>query len=128
VSAVAKERRGKDEPRDIHYLCVDWGRWARCAMPGAEGSSEGYLRERTSPSHPGEPSPEVALTEKAVAKMRIDRKDYWSVFARYYLNPTELSESEIADELDYSPQRVEAMLRQARILVGYHLHSLSRQA
>ena len=112
----------KDEPREIHYRCVKWGNWARCAMPGAEGTSEGYLRERTDQAHIGEPDEEVAETERAVAQMRSQRRDYWAAFARYYLNPTELSEEEIADELGFSEARINATLRQARILIGYLLH------
>lgn len=113
-----------DEPREIHLLMLAWGRWARCPAPGAEGTAAGYLRQRLDHAHDGEPTPEIELTEKAVAKMRAARPDYWSVVARYYLNPSQLSESEIADEVGYNVQRVAAMLRQARILVGHHLHAL----
>lgn len=124
MAAVMRRDVGltKDEPQDIHKRCLAWGNWARCAMPGAEGTSEGYLRERTDQAHIGEPDEEVAETERAVAKMRFQRRDYWAAFARYYLNPTELSEEEIADDLGFSEERVNAMLRQARILIGYHLH------
>lgn len=129
MSAVVAERprrrwsgTGRDEPRDIHKRCVTWGQWARCAQPGAEGTSEGYMRERTDAAHAGEPTEEVAATDRAVAKMRAQRKDYWKFFSRYYLNPTELSEYEIAGETGFSIERVEATLRQARILIGYHLH------
>lgn len=115
---------GRDEPRDIHELCVRWGRWARCAEPGADGTSEGYLRERIDHGHESEPTAEIALTDKAVGKMKVQRKDYWRPFARYYLNPTSLSEEEIAALLAMPTMRVNAMLRQARILVGYHLHQL----
>lgn len=118
----------KDEPRDIHDRCVKWGNWARCAMPGAEGTSEGYLRERTGQAHIGEPDEEVAATELAVAQMRTQRRDYWAAFARYYLNPTDRSEEEIADELGFSEARINAMLRQARILIGYLLHKSVRRA
>jgi hypothetical protein len=91
-------------------------------MPGAEGTSEGYMRERTDQAHVGEPSEEVAETDKAVGKMRVQRAQYWRIFARYYLNPTELSEYEIAIDLGHNIEFVEATLRQARMLVGYHLH------
>jgi hypothetical protein len=117
----------RDEPQDIHKLCVAWGRWARCALPGADGTSQGYLRERIDHAHAGEPTPEIALTEQAAAKMRVERKDYWAAFARYYLNPTDLSEEEIADMLEMPLHRVTATLRQARILVGFHLHKLRNQ-
>ena len=129
MSAVLAYRRMEyDEPRDIHERCLRWGSWARCAQPGAEGTSEGYLRERLDHAHESEPSPEVAETEKAVAKMAVQRADYYRAFKRYYLNPTQLSEDEIADELRMSLERVNAMLRQARILIGYHLHQESVRA
>lgn len=128
VVSRAVRAQGKDEPRHIHKRCLDWGQWARCAQPGAEGTSEGYLRERTDQAHAGEPTEEVAATDRAVAKMRAQRQDYWKFFARYYLNPTELSEFEIAGELGFSLERVEATLRQARILVGYHLHNDASRA
>lgn len=82
------------------------------------------MRERLDHAHASEPTPEIAETDKAVARMRSQRKDYWRVFARYYLNPTELSEYEIAIEIGHSIERVSAMLRQARILVGHHIHRL----
>jgi len=120
--------RGKDQPKEIHDRCLAWGHWARCAQPGAEGTSEGYLRQRLDHAHEGEPTEEVAETDKAVARMRVARPDYWKMFARYYLNPTELSEYEIAIEIGYNVQRVEATLRQARIMVGYYLHLASQSA
>jgi hypothetical protein len=126
MSALMTRRRwsatGKDEPYEIHERCVEWGHWARCAQPGAEGTSEGYLRQRLDPAHAGEPTPSVAATDRAVAKMRVQRREYWKTFARYYLNPTALSEYEISLEIGHSPAHVEAVLRQARILIGYHLH------
>jgi hypothetical protein len=86
------------------------------------------MRERLDHAHMGEPTAEVAETDRAVAQMRTQRKDYWKIFARYYLNPTELSEYEIAIEVGLGVQRVEATLRQARILVGYHLHKNAERA
>jgi hypothetical protein len=118
----------RDEPREIHDRCVTWGAWARCALPGAEGTSEGYLRERTDAAHAGEPTEEVAETERAVNKMRMARPDYWSAFKRYYLNPTALSEEEISDATGYNPLRVNAMLRQARMLIAHYLHKFRENA
>jgi len=113
-----------DEPQAIHKLCLEWASWARCAEPGAVTQSDGYLRERTSPGHPGEPTPDIALTDKAVAKMRILRRDYYKYFSRYYLNPTAISEYEIHRQTGTPIERVNAILRQARTLVGYQRHRL----
>jgi hypothetical protein len=124
MSAVMAYRRIEcDEPRDIHERCLKWGNWARCSMPGGEGTSEGYLRERLEPGHESlEPTPEIAETDRAVAQMYLKRPDYQKFFKRYYLNPTQLSEYEISNETGASIERVNAILRQARILVGYLLH------
>ena len=119
--ARLREEPKRDEPREIHDRCVRWGAWARCAQPGAEGTAEGYLRERIDHAHDSEPTEEIVETEKAVAKMRAQRADYWSAFARYYLNPTALSEEEIAHELGRRIDLINAQLRQARILVGFYL-------
>ena len=127
MSAVRALERQRDETKDIHDRCVKWGDWARCPAPGAEGTSEGYLRERTDAAHAGEPDEEVQETEMAVNAMRIQRPDYWPAFKRYYLNPTALSEEEVADDLGFTVERVNAMLRQARFLVGFRLHQLNSQ-
>lgn len=126
--ALANEVRSADEPIAIHKLCIQWGAWARCALPGADGTSKGYLRERVDKAHEGEPTAEIALTESAIARMKIQRQDYWRYFARYYLNPTQLSEFEISNETNTPLERVTAILRQARILVGYHRYRLQSEA
>lgn len=121
---MATKDASRDEPRDIHDRCVEWASWARCPAPGGGSEASGYLRERTESEHAGEPTAEIALTDRAVARMKVQRKDYWRAFSRYYLNPTSLTEEEIADDIHLPAERVNAMLRQARILVGFHLHQL----
>lgn len=86
------------------------------------------MRERLDHAHDSEPTAEVEQTDRAVARMKVARPDYWKVFARFYLNPTELSVYEIAIELKYTTDRAEAVLRQAKMLVGYHLHKLVADA
>jgi hypothetical protein len=125
-ATIAMTGDSRDEPKAVHKKCLEWAAWARCARPGAVSNSEGYMRERIDPAHAGEPTPEIALMDKAVAQMYVERQDYKRVFDRYYLNPTALSEEEIADELGLKPQLVNAMLRQARILVAFRLHQLKR--
>jgi len=117
-----------DEPREIHKLCVEWASWARCAELGAVSQSDGYLRERTSPGHPGEPTEDVAITDRAVARMRTQRRDYYALVARYYLNPTGMSEYEVSLHTGYTIERVNAMLRQARMLIGHLRHVIENSA
>lgn len=128
-AALSTRPRGldRDEPSDVHKRCVKWAVWARCAAPGAEGTAEGYLRERTDAGHASEPDEEVAETEQAVGRMYFDRPDYRPAFDRYYLNPTELTEEEVAFQLRFTVGRVNAMLRQARILIRQKLLQLERE-
>jgi hypothetical protein len=121
MAAVVREISDAQGEKWVHKRLLEWAPWARCASPGTEGTSEGYLRERTDPGHPGEPTAEIARTDKAVAKMRVERKDYWRPLAMFYLEPGEISEYEISLRFGYSLERTAEMLRQARILIGYHL-------
>jgi hypothetical protein len=86
------------------------------------------MRERLDTAHDGEPTAEIAITDKAVAQMWIDRPDYKKPFNLFYLNPTELSEGEISDRVGHNEERVRAMLRQARMLVGFHIVQLEKVA
>jgi hypothetical protein len=124
MSAVMREGvKGREWPHD---RLVEWANWARCPLPGAEGTSEGYLRERTDQAHPGEPTAEIVITEKAVGKMYVERPHYTKAFNMYYLTPTEVSEYEISLRLFQPIERITAILRQARILVGHHIYNIER--
>jgi hypothetical protein len=88
------------------------------------------MREVTAKGHEGEPTPEIEETDKAVAKMYVQRPDYKKVFNRYYLTPAELSYYEIALALGgwWNEARVEACIRQSKMLVGYYLKGLQSTA
>ena len=66
------------------------------------------------------------MTDRAVAQVRNVRRDYWRVLARYYM--TDRSEYEIAQEFRQTMERVSAQLRQARVLVGFHILQIERHA
>jgi hypothetical protein len=121
--AVVVQMPERDWP---HSRLVRWANWARCPEPGSVGTSEGYLREPTAPGHEGEPTAEIEVTDKAVARMWVERPDYYRVFAMFYLSPSELSTYEIARHVRHNVTRVEAMLRQARMLVGHKIRLLER--
>ena len=108
-----------------HKRLLAWGLWARCPAPGECSTAEGYMRERLDHAHIGEPTDEVAATDRAVAQVRIDRRDYYRVLARYYM--TDRSEYEISQELRQPIERVTAVLRQARMLVGYLILQTERK-
>lgn len=121
MAAVAAEVEDRDWP---NKRLLDWGRWARCAVPGDGSSAEGYLRERLDHAHDTGATAEIAETDRAVARVKVSRKDYWKVLARYYM--TDLSEYEISLEIGHNIDRVSAMLRQAKMLVAHHIGLLQR--
>ena len=82
------------------------------------------MRERLDKAYEGEPTEEIAITDKAVAQMYISRPDYKPVFNRFYLDPHELSEVEIARECGISLEMCEARLRQAEIFIGHRIHKM----
>jgi len=107
---------------EIHERLVTWAQWARCAEPGREGTSEGYLRERLDPAHDGEPTPEIQETERAVATMKLARPDYWRYFAGFYLTPPEgRSEYEVSRSTGQPIERVREILLRCRRMVGYNI-------
>jgi hypothetical protein len=105
----------------VHERLERWGKWSRCSLPGGSGSAEGYLRERLDHSY-DDPSDEIMETDKAVARVKIERKDYYRVIRRFYIG--ELSEYEISLDIGETIDRVTAMLRQSRFLVCYKLLQL----
>lgn len=119
--------RGLDVSHDWpHDRLIDWGLWARCPSPGEGSTAEGYLRERLDHSHDSEPTLEISVTDKAVAQVRIQRRDHYRHLARYYMS--DRSEYEISQELRQSIERVTTMLRQARFLVGHIILQIERKS
>jgi hypothetical protein len=122
MAALASEIAAKEWPHD---RLERWGKWARCAALGESSDAAGYLRERLDHAHDTEPTAEIAITDRAVAKVKVARRDYWRVLGRYYLS--DRSEYEIALEIGHNIGRVTAMLRQSRMLIGFHILQLEKQ-
>lgn len=112
----------KPQLDEIEARICRWASWARCASPGQESLSEGYLRERTDAGHDGEPTEEIVRTERAINGMRLSRPDYWRYFKRYYLTPPSgLSEYEVSRDTRQPLERIREILDRCRKLIAYDL-------
>jgi len=102
-----------------------WAAWARGPPIGSATTAEGYLRERLdTAADSDELTQEIMLTEKAVARTKLERKEYWRVIARYYLG--RLSFIEIALFYHVPEHGVKSLWMQARSRVGDHIATLER--
>ena len=103
----------------------DWSHWARGPTPGAISSSVGYMRERLDKGlDSDEMTPAIEITERALAKTKIEHIAYWRVISRYYLS--RFSEMEIAAFFGLPEDRIKRLRLQALSRVGEHIEDLER--
>ena len=91
---------------------------------GSTGSTVGYLQERQDKSHDCDMTDEIAITERAVARTKIEDRAYWKVIARYYLG--RLSCIEIALQFRVSEHGIKGLLLQAKSRIGEHIAVMER--
>ncbi len=104
-----------------------WADWARAPSAGSMSAAEGYMRERVdSGADSTELTDEIAITERAIARTKIEEKAYWRVISRYYLG--RLCTREIASFFCVSYESIQRLLQEAKGRIGYHIFELERQA
>lgn len=128
MAAVMAIRSDHDEWQDeVHRRLDLWAEWSRGATPGGSSGASGYLRERLDRSRDSyDMTPEVEITEKAVARFRLEARDGWRIVKRFYLG--RLGEIEIASEFGYTRGFVGELLRESRARIGQHIIRLEREA
>ena len=63
-----------------------WAAWARGPTVGAISTEVGYMAERLdTPADSDEMTAEIIVTERAIARTKMEDKAYWRVIAKYYL-------------------------------------------
>jgi len=102
-----------------------WASWARGPPVGAASSAVGYLRERLDQAaDSAEMTPEIQITEQAIARTKMEEKAYWRVIAKYYLGG--LAAVEISHFYSTSEGGIKRLLLQAKTRIGEHIFSLER--
>ena len=85
-----------------HRLLAEWAPWARDDRDGESwGQSVGPRMPR---GYHGDPPKNFFIVDKIVAPHRVERSQYWTVVAMFYLG--QRPDWEIARELGWSEQRV----------------------
>lgn len=110
---------------ELEERLVKWGEWARSPLIGSANGSAGYMRERLDrTADSDELTAEIAVTERAVARTKLEEKAYWRVIARTYMG--DLSAAEIASFFNVSEDSINRLLANARASVQNHIYEIER--
>lgn len=116
-----------DPQKALHERLERWAVWARGPSIGGSGGAIGYLRERLDPgADSDEFTDEVMVTERAVARTKLEEKAYWRVIAKYYLG--RMSIAEIAPIYHVSEGSLERLFAAAKSCVRRHIYDIETGA
>ena len=112
--------------KELDQRLERWANWARSPSMGAPIGVVGYLKERLDIAHDSdEMTTEIAITERAVARAKLEEKAYWRVLARYYLG--RLSIVEIAMFFHTSEDGTKQLFLEAKGCVAGHIYDIERE-
>lgn len=114
------------DSKELDQRLESWANWARSPQMGSTGSVVGYLKERIDKAHDIDMTDEIAITERAVARTKIEDKAYWRVISRYYLG--RLSCVEISLQFYTSEHGIKSLLLQAKSRIGDHIATMDSMA
>lgn len=110
---------------ELEERLVKWGDWARSPLIGSVNGSAGYMRERLDRgADSAEMTGEIAITERAVARAKLQEKAYWRVIARTYMD--DLSPAEIASFFHVSEDSIVRLMAEAKACVQNHIYDIER--
>ncbi len=111
------------DSKELDERLERWANWARSPSMGSVNSVSGYLKERLDQAADSyEMTDEIAITERAMARVKLEEKAYWRVIARYYLG--RLSCIEISLQFFTSEHGIKLLLLEAKSRVGEHIATL----
>jgi len=112
--------------KELDQRLERWANWARSPSMGAPIGVVGYLKERLDIAHDSdEMTDEIAVTERAVARAKLEEKAYWRVLARYYLG--RLSIVEIALFFHTSEDGLKRLFLEAKGCVSKHIYESEQE-
>jgi hypothetical protein len=93
---------------------------------GAASGVVGYLKERLDKAvDSAEMTDEIAITERAMARAKLDNKAYWRILARYYLGL--LSIIEISLFYHTTESSTKQLFLEAKGKVAEHIVEIERE-
>ena len=111
--------------KELDQRLERWADWARSPSMGSGGTAEGYMRERLDKgADSAEMTDEIAVTERAVARAKMQEKAFWRVLAKYYLG--RMPFVEIAFDFNVSEVSLKALFEDARACVHGHILDIER--
>lgn len=128
MSAVQTEVYSSQE---LERRLERWANWARSPVPGSGSAAIGYMRERLDRAiDSAEMDTEIAVTERAVARAKMQERAYWRIIAKYYLGRLSILEIaaglSFASRLPVSEDSLSRLLEQAKACVHGHILDIER--
>ena len=100
-----------------------WANWARSPIPGAVGGAIGYMREYLDPPADSDlMTDEIVITERAIARAKMEDRAYCRVIKKYYLG--RLSFAEIAGSFNVSERSIARLFDEAKGRIGWHIFEI----
>jgi len=100
-----------------------WASWARCPTIGAISTEVGYMKERTDiAADSAEMTQEIAVTERAMARTKMEDKAYWRVISGYYLKRRSIIIMSLFWRV--SEKRLKLLFDEARGRIGWHIFEI----
>lgn len=111
----------------VHFRLVDWAEWAMGGFDGGYPKRSPFVVDRIQNDRGFiEISPEIEMTDRAVARVRIEKRWKWRVIQMAYLGRK--GDKEIALSLGKSLKVVRQMLWSAKSAVGRQIMVLERES
>ena len=111
------------DAEELDKRLTEWGSFARGLSLGSGGGSDGYMRERLdNGADSDEFTPEIQITERAVARTRLENRAYSSIIKRYYLGEEAIVE--IASFYHTSEYGTKCLFEQAKNVVNGYICDL----
>ena len=100
-----------------------WSDWARCPDIGAISTEVGYMKERTDiAADSAEMTPEIEVTERAMARTKSEDKAYWRVISGYYLKRRSIIIMSLFWRV--SEKSLKRLFDEAKGRIGWHIFEI----
>lgn len=110
---------------ELEARLTRWANWARGPSIGSASTAVGYMRERLDRGADSqEMTDEIAITERAIARTKLEDRAYWRVIAKYYLGSLALVE--IANFYHTSETGIKSLFLRAKGRVADNIYQIER--
>ena len=123
---LANESYGILSSKELDERLERWADWARGPPVGSIRSAEGVMREYVdAAADSAEMTVDISITERALARTKMEDKAYWRVISRYYLGRQPLIF--IAGYFHVSEHNIKRLFDEAKGRIGWHIFEIENE-